>query len=585
MKKILLSICVAFIAIACNVDDTTPVQPGVSGKDVPTIIQASVDGQTRAQLIWENGVPKSYWSIGDKIAVFNALPNYNAYVLDSDEPCRAGDFALIEDSEIRGAEDGFQLAQTVAFYPYTDNLTLQSGEGDAVVLNFVAPATQLFAGADSYCEASNPMIAVEMDGDYSFKNLFGFLKVTLTGSETIKKITLKGNNGEILAGNCEANVADYSVAMGDNGSISLIIDCGEGVELNEQGISFIFALPPMTFEQGFTIEATDTEYRCFTISTTNEVAITRNAIQPMDAIASSEAEVSCVIDASAMSAEQLGAAVAKVLDYGITAITVNLAEDADEAMFSAIAAALAATVDPLLDFMDILWNWDIIQNKIDLTISGVKTIPYMAFGFDDYVNENWKASAVLRSVTLTDATTIDEDAFFCCANMTYFSAPKATTIAMDVFGGCYSLTEVNLPSVQTIEAMAFSECTALKEISLPECTFIGDCAFSSCFEIETIYLPKVTTIGAYAFQGSENKLKTLTLGAVTSVNHSNFGIFHQFSDNDIKNIDLVLSSEQKVMTYDSSTKYWTATEADYNGSEDHNNKSFVGYTFKSVTFH
>ena len=108
MKKILLSICVAFVAIACNVDDTTPVQPEVSGKDVPTIIQASVDGWTRVQLKWENGAPKSYWSIGDKIAVFNALPNYNAYVLDSDEPCRAGDFALIEDSEIRGAEDDFE---------------------------------------------------------------------------------------------------------------------------------------------------------------------------------------------------------------------------------------------------------------------------------------------------------------------------------------------------------------------------------------------------------------------------------------------------------------------------------------------
>ena len=582
MKKILLSVCVAFVAIACNVDDTTPVQPEVSGKDVPTIIQASVDGWTRVQLKWENGAPKSYWSIGDKIAVFNALPNYNAYVLDSDEPCRAGDFALIEDSEIRGAEDDFELAQTVAFYPYADNLTLQSGEDDAVMLNFVAPATQLFAGADSYCEASNPMIAVKMDGDYSFKNLFGFLKVTLKGSETIKKITLKGNNGEILAGNCEVNVADYSVAMGDNGSISLIIDCGEGVELSEQGISFIFALPPMTFEQGFTIEAIDTEYRCFTFSTTNEVAITRNAIQPMDAITSYEAEVSYVIDASAMSAGQLGAAVAKVLDYGITAITVNLAEDADEAMFSAITAALAATVDPSLDFFDIVDIPDIIQNKFDLTIGGAKTIPEFMFSFSDHYNENWKASAVLNSVTLTDATTIGEKSFYSCRNMTSFSAPNVITIASDAFEGCYSLVEVNLPSAQSVGDYAFADCDALKTISLPECTSIGSFAFLSCSEIETIYLPKVTTIGAYAFQGSENKLKTLTLGAVTSVKHSNFGIFHNCA---VDNIDLVLSSEQKVMTYDSSTKYWTATEADYNGSEDHNNKSFVGYTFKSVTFH
>ena len=53
--------------------------------------------------------------------------------------------------------------------------------------------------------------------------------------------------------------------------------------------------------------------------------------------------------------------------------------------------------------------------------------------------------------------------------------------------------------------------------------------------------------------------------------------------NDTQNIELVLSSNQKVMTFDSGTKYWTATETDYNGSDDHNNKSFIGYTFKSVT--
>ena len=586
MKKFLLAMCVAFVAIACTVDDTTPIQPDSLGNDVPTIIHASVDAQMRSELQWEDDAPKSYWSVGDKIAVFNALPNYNAYELDSDEPCHDGDFKLIEGSEIKGAEDGFEFAETVAFYPYADNLTLQSGENESAVLKFVVPATQLFVESDSYCETSNPMVAVEMAGDYAFKNLFGFLKVTLTGSETIRKITLKGNNGEILAGDCKANIADYSVAVGDNGSTELTIDCGEGVELNEEGISFIFALPPMTFKQGFTIEAIDSESRCFTISTTNEVAITRNAIQPMDAIASSEAAVSCIIDAEAMTAEQLNVAVTEALEYGITDISVNLAEDADEAMFSAITAALATTVDPSLDFMDILGHWDVIQNKIDLTICGVETIPEFMFGFNDYDNENWRASAVLRSVTLTDATTIDEAAFFCCANMTYFSAPKATTIAMGVFDGCYSLAEVDLPSVQTIETMAFSECTALKEISLPECIDLGNGVFISCDALETVYAPKATNLGAIEFMLCTSLTK-VTLGSVQSVNQ----IYESIDDglfclaNDTKNIELVLSSEQKVMTFDSGTKYWTATETDYNGSDDHNNKSFIGYTFKSVTFH
>ena len=581
MKKFLLAMCVAFVAIACTVDDTTPIQPDSLGNDVPTIIHASVDAQMRSELQWEDDAPKSYWSVGDKIAVFNALPNYNAYELDSDEPCHDGDFKLIEGSEIKGAEDGFEFAETVAFYPYADNLTLQSGENESAVLKFVVPATQLFVESDSYCETSNPMVAVEMDGDYSFKNLFGFLKITLKGSETIKKITLKGNNGEILAGDCEANIADYSVTVGDNGSTELTIDCGEGVELSEQGISFIFALPPTTFEQGFTIEATDTEYRCFTISTTNEVAITRNAIQPMDAIASSEAAVSCIIDAEAMTAEQLNAAVVKALDYGITDISVNLAEDADEAMFSAIAAALATTVDPSLDEYELVMNY---SGTIDLTISGAKTVPEYIFYVDKYVNENWRAGVALRSVPLTDATTIGEGA---CAGsaMTSFSAHRVIEIeGYYTLSACMNLTDVYLPSVQTLGEYVLGECPALKIISLPECINLGDAAFLWCEALETVYAPKATNIGALVFNLCTSLMK-VTLGSVESVNerYKSSGLFDDA--NDTRNIDLVLSSEQKVMTYDGGTKYWTATETDYNGSEDHNNKSFVGYTFKSVTFH
>ena len=61
-----------------------------------------------------------------------------------------------------------------------------------------------------------------------------------------------------------------------------------------------------------------------------------------------------VIDASAMTADELQAAVTERLNAGHTAITVNLAEDADATMFSAITAALATTVDPSLDQYDLV---------------------------------------------------------------------------------------------------------------------------------------------------------------------------------------------------------------------------------------
>jgi hypothetical protein len=73
----------------------------------------------------------------------------------------------------------------------------------------------------------------------------------------------------------------------------------------------------------------------------------------------------------------------------------------------------------------------------------------------------------------------------------------------------------------------------------------------------------------------------VTLGSVVSVNQLYESIDNGLFclANDTKNIELVLSSEQKVMTFDSGTKYWTAGTETF----DFNTTSFIGYTFKSIT--
>ena len=268
-------------------------------------------------------------------------------------------------------------------------------------------------------------------------------------------------------------------------------------------------------------------------------------------------------DATAMTPEQLNAAVTEALEYGHTEISVTLAADADATMFSAITAALAAD--------------GIEEGSIDLTISGAKTVPECTFYVDEYMNENWRAGAALRSVTLTDATTIGESAFFSCA-MTGFSAPNVIEIEGFALEACMKLTDVYLHSVQTLGDAVFSDCYALKTISLPECIDLGNGVFNSCEALETVYAPKATNLGAIEFMMCTSLMK-VTLGSVVSVNqiYESSGLFDDA--NDTRNIDLVLSSEQKVMTFNRGTNYWTAgTEA-----FDFNTTSFIGYTFKSIT--
>lgn len=281
-----------------------------------------------------------------------------------------------------------------------------------------------------------------------------------------------------------------------------------------------------------------------------------------------------IINATAMSTDELNAAVTRALTAGYTDIKVTLAPDAGVDMFQAIAAPIAATVDPSLE------SWELVGiGTIDLTISGAKTVPeYVFYGVDYGYTENWAAGPVLRSVTLPDVTEIKNSAFCSCINLISVSAPKCEVIGTNAFLYDESISSIYFPVAKIIGDGAFGWCESLTEISLPEATTLGNSALGICSNLKTAYLPKVTHINGHdAFYDCKSLVK-ITLGAIATVNDSNIGTF---KDTPTENIDLVLSPEQKAMTYDSSTKIYTAgTEAFDFG----NTNEFVGYTFKSITF-
>lgn len=281
-----------------------------------------------------------------------------------------------------------------------------------------------------------------------------------------------------------------------------------------------------------------------------------------------------IINATAMSTDELNAAVTRALTAGYTDIKVTLAPDAGVDMFQAIAAPIAATVDPSLE------SWELVGiGTIDLTISGAKTVPeYVFYGVDYGYTEHWAAGPVLRSVTLPDVTEIKNSAFCSCINLISVSAPKCEVIETNAFLYDESISSIYFPVAKIIGDGAFGWCESLTEISLPEATTLGNSALGICSNLKTAYLPKVTHINGHdAFYDCKSLVK-ITLGAIATVNDSNIGTF---KDTPTENIDLVLSPEQKAMTYDSSTKIYTAgTEAFDFG----NTNEFVGYTFKSITF-
>ena len=297
-----------------------------------------------------------------------------------------------------------------------------------------------------------------------------------------------------------------------------------------------------------------------------------------------EEEVNPNIDATAMNTDELNAAVTRALAAGETDIRINLAEDADATMFSAITTALAAA--------------NIAEGSIDLTISGAKTVP--EYGFFDQGNyfangEKNIAGEKLKSLTLTDVETIGKYAFSACTNLEDVNMPKVVTIgdcAFNEYTKGTKLTSLDLPNATTIGENAFAYSSLLTSVNLPKMVTIGLQAFCNC-DIRTLDLPEVTEIGTGAFEGNDNIVscsasKATTIGAYPWGNCSkletleltaagDFTLYNNlFANTPTGQINLVLNKdkESQVTQNTDGTATWKTTNR--NGGK-------LEYTFKSIT--
>lgn len=121
-------------------------------------------------------------------------------------------------------------------------------------------------------------------------------------------------------------------------------------------------------------------------------------------------------------------------------------------------------------------------------------------------------------------------------------------------------------------------------LTLIGCKKIPSRGFLHFDMLKSIVLPDVTEIGENAFSYCSG-LQKVVLGNLTKVygNVRNNGIFDGL---DTRSIDLVLSKDQKAMNDgEAEGRYcWTADIiTDYDRSDEHVSKKFLGYEFKSIT--
>ena len=156
------------------------------------------------------------------------------------------------------------------------------------------------------------------------------------------------------------------------------------------------------------------------------------------------------------------------------------------------------------------------------------------------------------------------------AGKTYINlmlAPDADEETLDAINiglqdASYGSINLTLIGCKKIPSGGFMHFDMLKSIALPDVTEIGENAFLGCTELEKVVLGNLTKVYG---------------------NVRNNGIF---DDCETPSIDLVLSKDQKAMNDgEAEGRYcWTADIiTDYDLSNEHVSKKFLGYEFKSIT--
>lgn len=156
------------------------------------------------------------------------------------------------------------------------------------------------------------------------------------------------------------------------------------------------------------------------------------------------------------------------------------------------------------------------------------------------------------------------------AGKTYINlilAPNADKTTFDAIhiglqDASYGSINLTLIGCKKIPSRGFLQFDMLKSIVLPDVTEIGENAFSECTGLQKVVLGNLTKVYG---KGRENGI---------------------FDGCETRSIDLVLSKDQKAMNDgEAEGRYcWTADIiTDYDLSNEHVSKKFLGYEFKSIT--
>ena len=515
MKRFLLFVFAVIVFAACSKDAINEQQNMQTIVDeAPETLTVGFEGDvTRIQL---NESQKTVWTKGDLVSVFYKSDANQKYEYRGETGERTAEL-----HKVSAGSSTTKMGYVVVAYPYNEEYIISPASGN---LETMLPAVQHYA-VDSYGVGDNLMVSCSEFTQFSLKSVCGWLKLQLTGNgEKVKSITLRGNNGEQVAGlihvdtkSAEATLYSEQVAPDDNGNANgslvvdgamvteLTLDCGEGVTLGKNATAFYIALPPQTFDDGFTVEVACVDGSKMVKSSNKALSIERNHIQPI-------AEISYIANISPSN---------QIL---YTSSDGNIVEPYNTNAFG--ANIISNTYNNGKGIITFDGDVTKIENYAFYNCSNLTsvTIGDSATTIGDWA---FRECNSLSNVTIPDSVTkIGDGAFYYCSSLTSVTiGDSVTTIGDYAFDSCDSLTSVTIPdSVTTIGSKAFRECNSLSRVTIPDSvTTIGDYAFAYSDRLTSVTIgDSVTKIGDYAFSSCESLTSVTIPDSVTTIGNYAF---------------------------------------------------------------
>ena len=275
IKHIYLLLAALSIVACTQFDDNVLATNKVQ---LPDTIELSFEDSSNDTRVKISEYNQTCWTPGDAVSVFYRNTNNLKWQYDGDYETTHATLNYVS------GDTGGQTSEVITIlYPYNKDAYV---DYSCRYIHTALPATQQYA-KNSYGLNGNIMVASGNNTRFKLRSVCGWVRIAIAGADRkISSVSLRGNNGEILAGDIviDANSAEYTLDNGGSTANKITLKCGDGLALQYAPVYLHIGVLPQTFSKGITVDIKYTNGSTSKLKTSSAMTIARNHVVPMECV-------------------------------------------------------------------------------------------------------------------------------------------------------------------------------------------------------------------------------------------------------------------------------------------------------------